>query len=70
MPVPRCPACGGEAADLSEQEMDEAAQSVEKSRAELMVCHCVESHRFVVSLEERGPVEALLWLPRVSRHSV
>jgi hypothetical protein len=66
MPVPRCPVCGCEAADLSEQGMDAAAQSVEKSHAEIMVCHCVESHRFVVSVEERVPAEDLLRLPRVS----
>jgi hypothetical protein len=70
MPVPRCPVCGGEAADLSEQEMDAAARSVEKSHAELMVCHCVESHRFVVSVEERVLAEAPLRLPRILWRSV
>jgi hypothetical protein len=65
MSVPRCPVCGCEAADLSQQETDAAAQSVEKSHAEFVVCHCVESHRFVVSLEERVLADALLRLPRI-----
>ena len=29
-----------------------APQSVDKSDAEVVICHCMESHRFVVSLHE------------------
>ena len=50
MPVPRCPVCGHEAVDLSQQETHSAQQSMDKSDAEVVICHCKESHRFVVSL--------------------
>ena len=53
MPVPRCPVCDCEAADFSQQEMPTAVPSVEKSDAGVVICHCLESHRFVVSLEKR-----------------
>lgn len=53
MPVPRCPVCDCEAADFSQQEMPREAQSVEKSDTGVVICHCLESHRFVVSLEKR-----------------
>jgi hypothetical protein len=51
MSVLRCPVCGGEAA-VSPQETDAHARSLEKPDAEIVVCHCVQSHRFVVSLKE------------------
>ena len=53
MPVPRCPICGCEAADLSQPEAHSVAQSTEKSDARVVICHCIENHRFVVPLEER-----------------
>jgi hypothetical protein len=58
MPVPRCPICGCEADDLSQQETLAAPQSVDKSDAKVLICHCVQSHRFVVSVvETAGGVE-------------
>ncbi len=52
MPVPRCPVCGSEADDLSQRETRAALQSMDKPDAELVICHCTQSHRFVVSLVE------------------
>ena len=52
MPVLRCPVCGCEAADLSQQKPLAAPQPVDKSDAEVVICHCIESHRFVVLLDE------------------
>jgi hypothetical protein len=52
MPVPRCPVCGCDAADLSQQESLAAPPSMDKSDAEVVICHCMQSHRFVVSLAE------------------
>ena len=49
MPVPRCPICGYEAVDLSQQATHSASQSMGNSDAEVVICHCKESHRFVVS---------------------
>ena len=58
MPVLKCPVCGCEAADLSQQQPLAAPQSVDKSEAEVVVCHCIESHRFVVSLDEHVIAQA------------
>jgi hypothetical protein len=52
MPVPRCPVCGCGTADLSQQETLAVSQSMNKSDAEIVICHCLQSHRFVVSLVE------------------
>jgi hypothetical protein len=60
MPVPRCPVCGCEAVDLSQQDTHSALQSMNKSTAEIVICHCLENHRFVVSLKERASVESEL----------
>jgi hypothetical protein len=68
MSVLRCPVCGCEVA-VSQQETDADARSLEKSDAEIVVCHCVESHRFVVSLKECVLSEALWRRPRFSRRS-
>lgn len=58
MPVPRCPVCGCDADDLSQQETLVAPPSMDKPDAELVICHCTQSHRFVVSLVEiAGGVE-------------
>jgi hypothetical protein len=58
MPVPRCPVCGCDAADLSQQETLAAPQSMDKPDAEFVICHCIQSHRFVVSVVEiTGGVE-------------
>jgi hypothetical protein len=51
MPVPRCPVCGCDA-DSSQLETLAALQSMDKSDAEFVICHCIQSHRFVVSLVE------------------
>jgi hypothetical protein len=57
MSVPRCPVCGCDA-DSSQQETLAAPQSVDKSDAEIVICHCIQSHRFVVSqVEIAGGVE-------------
>ena len=57
MPVPRCPVCGCEA-DSSQRETFAAPQSLEESDAEVVICHCIQSHRFVISLVEiAGGVE-------------
>ena len=66
MPVPRCPICACEAADLSQQRTHLAVQTMEKSDAGVVVCHCIQSHRFVVSLKERVPTEAEVGLSGVS----
>ena len=52
MPVPRCLVCGCDADDLSQQETLAALQAKDKSDAEVVICHCIQSHRFVVSLVE------------------
>jgi hypothetical protein len=52
MPVPRCPVCGCDADDLSQRETRAAPQSPDKSEAAVVICHCTQSHRFVVSLVE------------------
>ena len=58
MPVLRCPVCGCEALDLSQPKTLAAPQSVDKSDAKVLICHCVQSHRFVVSVAEiAGGVE-------------
>jgi hypothetical protein len=58
MPVPRCPVCGCDAADLTQQETLAAPRSMDQSDAEVVICHCMQSHRFVVSLAEiAGEVE-------------
>jgi hypothetical protein len=65
MPVLRCPICGCEASDLSQLQTLAAPQSVDESDAEVVICHCMESHRFLVSLgqtfssrrcDERAPL--------------
>jgi hypothetical protein len=57
MPVPKCPVCGCEAADLSQQTLT-APQSGDKWGEQVVICHCMQSHRFVVSLPEiAGGVE-------------
>lgn len=69
MPVPTCPICGCEAADLSRQGTRSVAQSIEKSDAGVVICHCQENHRFVVSvvsLEERVPTKAVVRRSKVS----
>jgi hypothetical protein len=58
MPIPRCPVCGCEAVDLSEPDTRSAPQSMNKSGAEIVICHCLENHRFVVSLNERALAQA------------
>jgi hypothetical protein len=60
MPVPTCPICGREAADLSQQAQQaahSAVQSLEKADAGFVICHCIENHRFVVSLQGRIQTE-------------
>jgi hypothetical protein len=52
MSVPRCPVCGCNAFELSQQETLAARQSMDKSDGEVVICHCVQSHRFVVSRVE------------------
>jgi hypothetical protein len=58
MPVLRCPVCGSEAPDLNQQKTRAAPQSVDKSDAGVVICHCIESHRFVVSLGDHVLAEA------------
>jgi len=52
MPVPRCPVCGCGTADLSQQETFAASQSRNQFDEEIVICHCQQSHRFVVSRVE------------------
>jgi hypothetical protein len=49
MTLPKCPVCGGEVAAYSEQKTLPASQSVLDLDQGAIVCHCTESHRFVVS---------------------
>ena len=57
MPVPRCPVCGCDA-DSRQQEPLAAPQSMDKSDAEVVICHCIQSHRFVIAMVEiAGGVE-------------
>jgi hypothetical protein len=58
MPVLRCPLCGCEALDFTQPKTLAALQSLDKSDAEVVICHCMESHRFVVSLHEHVLAEA------------
>jgi hypothetical protein len=52
MPVPRCPVCGCDAGELSQRETRAAPQPMDKPDAEVVICHCTQSHRFVVSRME------------------
>ena len=52
MTLPICPVCGRAAVEVNLQETHAAAQSIDKSGVEVVVCHCTESHRFVVSPNE------------------
>ena len=58
MPALRCPLCGCEVLDLIQPKTLAAPQSMDKSDAEVVSCHCTESHRFVVSLHEHVLAEA------------
>ncbi len=58
MTFPICPVCGREAVDVNQQEIFSAAQSIEKSGVAVLICHCTESHRFVVSPKEIVPAAA------------
>jgi hypothetical protein len=49
MTLPICPVCGREAVDLYQQKAHSTGQCTDKSNAEVVVCHCIESHRFVVA---------------------
>jgi hypothetical protein len=49
MTFPISPLCGREAVDLYQQKTHSTAQSTGKSHAEVVVCYCTESHRFVVA---------------------
>jgi hypothetical protein len=53
MALPKCPVCGGEAVDLYQRKTHSNRQSTDKSDAEVVVCHCIESHRFVVADGDR-----------------
>jgi hypothetical protein len=48
---PKCPVCGCEAVDSSQQKTLPIQQFV----TENIVCHCLASHRFVVSWQEHCP---------------
>lgn len=54
MPVPRCPVCGSEAVDSSQQDTHSVSQTMNESSAKIVICHCSEKHRFVASLKERA----------------
>ena len=49
MNLPRCPICGCEAVELKTQEALWTSHSVLNSDLSVIVCHCIESHRFLVS---------------------
>jgi hypothetical protein len=49
MNLPKCPICGCEAVELKTKEGLWLSQSVLNSDLGVVVCHCIESHRFVVS---------------------
>ena len=53
MAVPICPVCGCKAVDSSQQKTLSTQQSMGECGAEVVVCHCAESHRFVVSSKAR-----------------
>ena len=53
MTSPICPVCGREAVDVNQQKAHSTGQFAGKLDAEVVVCHCAESHRFVVAQKDR-----------------
>jgi len=45
-----CPICGREALEVAEREMGSAAQPTPANNSCTLVCHCIDGHRFVMSL--------------------
>ena len=60
MGVLKCPVCGSDAVDLDQQETSSASARgwVTQSDANIVVCHCAMSHRFLVSLSENVPSQS------------
>ena len=60
MAVPKCPVCGSEAVDFDQQETFSASVEgwVTQGDANIVVCHCAMSHRFLVSLSENVPSQS------------
>ncbi len=52
MSLPNCPICGREVFDSIQQQGLSASQAEGKTEVQVVVCHCAESHRFLVSLRE------------------
>jgi hypothetical protein len=48
----KCPICSCEAIDSSRSEMLSARQPISPTESEVVICHCAESHRFVVSSKD------------------
>lgn len=55
MPAPRCPLCNGVAVESGPAEVHAVAVAASNSSNEsgVVVCHCSQSHRFVVSPIDR-----------------
>jgi hypothetical protein len=60
MAVPKCPVCGSEAVDFDQQETFSASVEgwVTQGDANIVVCHCAMSHRFLVSPSENVPCQS------------
>ena len=53
MAVLKCPICGRDAFNSQQYQAAEALAAQDQLAADLVVCHCVQSHRFVVSPKEQ-----------------
>jgi len=67
MSLPACPICGSEVRDACQQKV--GASSMTKDSTEMVVYHCVNSHRFLALPNEhaivtrlRGPADVPLGL--------
>jgi hypothetical protein len=56
MTAPKCPLCNGVAVETDSGDRNELQQASIEGQADFVVCHCSESHRFVVAPVEPARV--------------